>query len=275
MKIPVRQDRDFFILPVCNFFPPAPVLLLTKFASMKKIVVLSFVIIGLIVACSCSFGLVCKEGTGGMKTEHRDVSSFSNISLEMSAKVEIKQGSETAVSVTASENLFKYIDTRVKNNTLMIDVKDCNCLRSEGDIVIKVTTPSIHGLTVNGSGDIISEGRLQIDKLNCKINGSGSISLMDLQADDYSIDINGSGDVVLEGSSSKTGEININGSGDVNTSKVATSALVVNVSGSGDVTVKPTAALDVEITGSGDVRYYGTPAISRHINGSGDVEQVK
>ncbi|MCG8577476.1 MAG: DUF2807 domain-containing protein [Flavobacteriales bacterium] len=216
------------------------------------------------------FGGNCKKGKGPVTKENRRVENFEAVDLDISASVILKQGAETSVAVESNADLLPYIKTNVSNNTLMISTKDCNCINSSDGIKVYVTTPVIHDISINGSGDIISKGNIESDKLSCSINGSGDVVMKELNVEHYSVDVNGSGDVILDGSSSKTADININGSGDV-ISELPTSAVAVSIAGSGDVEVHATSAMDVTIMGSGDVIYHGNPKISHSVMGSGDL----
>jgi len=240
---------------------------------MKKIVVLSSLAIGFIVVCSCSISFSCKKGSGELKTENREVSSFHNINLKIGADVELVQSENVTVFVIANENLLQHIETRVNNNTLIIETADCNCLDSDDPITVKIGIPVIKGINVCGSGTVWAKDRIVTENLGLNVSGSGDIIFDQVMLDNYSVDIAGSGNVQLKGSPSKSGDINISGSGDVDASKLATSAIAISIAGSGDVIVKPTAALDVSIAGSGDVHYVGSPVVVKSILGSGEVIQ--
>ena len=215
----------------------------------------------------------CKKGKEPLKTEVRKVEPFNGIGLSLPATVILSQSNTTSVEVEANADLLEYIKTDVSKDELVISTEDCNCISTSDDITIKVSTPHIEDLSINGSGSIISKDKINTKNMSIAINGSGDVVLENLSAENYSVAINGSGDVDLSGTHAKTGDISIHGSGDVNTSRIPTSAVAVSVAGSGDVEVKPTAAMDVSIMGSGDVTYYGTPKISSSIMGSGDLIQ--
>ncbi|MBN4082162.1 DUF2807 domain-containing protein [bacterium AH-315-B15] len=215
----------------------------------------------------------CEKGKEAVKKEVRKVDAFQSISLAFSGTVEVTQSNTTSVEVEANADLLPFIETTVKDGKLSIGTKKGKCISSNDPIIVRVSTPNVSGLSVNGSGEIITKGKISTKDLSVSINGSGDIIVDKLSVENYSVSINGSGDVELSGTQAKTGDISIHGSGDVNTSNVPTSAIAVSVSGSGDVIVKPTAAMDVSIMGSGDVTYYGSPKISKSIMGSGDLIQ--
>lgn len=215
----------------------------------------------------------CQKGKEAVKTEVRNVDAFNSVDLNLSATVVLSQSNTTSVEVEANADLLPYIKTEVSGDELTVSTKDCNCIYGKDDIIVKVSSPQINELSINGSGTILSEEKITTKNLVIAINGSGDVVLEDLSTENYEVSINGSGDVDLAGSHAKTGDITIHGSGDVDASGIPTSALAISVAGSGDVEVKPTAAMDVSIRGSGDVVYHGAPKISSSIMGSGDLIQ--
>ncbi|HSM94782.1 MAG TPA: DUF2807 domain-containing protein [Rhizomicrobium sp.] len=104
------------------------------------------------------------------------------------------------------------------------------------ELEVEVTTPSLTGVEIDGSGKIDAQGGFpQQQKLAIEINGSGNVDLMDMPA----------------------------------------AVTDVAIHGSGKVHVNTQRDLDVEIAGSGSVVYGGNPHISQTIMGSGEVKSAK
>jgi len=245
---------------------------------------------------SCKKGGLCRKGNGTLKTEVRAASDFIGVDLQMSADVIITKGENYEVTVETDENLQRIIETKVKGNVLMIDLKRGKCISGREEITIYVTTPTLRSaevsgsgnltlsgsfsenkldLDISGSGDINNTGDLSIDDLDLNISGSGNVRFTESDIAKYDLNISGSGNVNIEGeASASNGEIKINGSGEVNLFDYETTDLSVNISGSGDVNAFVTEFLDVDINGSGDVNYIGTPRVSVSISGSGEIRDV-
>ncbi len=239
---------------------------------MKKKYIISASLVITLILSSCTIGGNCEKGDGDIKTENRNIESFDAINLSLNAIVKYTQESKTSISIEAQENLLPFIDTKVENNTLYIEPKDCDCVDSDDQIIIYLSSPSLKDISLAGSGDFLAEGLVNSEDLNMDIAGSGSIELKNLNVENYTVDIAGSGDVNLNGSqTSHEGQVSIAGSGDVDISGIITNKVHIDIAGSGDVTVHAKEQLDVEIAGSGDVHYSGNPKLSMSIAGSGDV----
>ncbi|WP_425994454.1 GIN domain-containing protein [Caulobacter sp. DWR1-3-2b1] len=103
-------------------------------------------------------------------------------------------------------------------------------LSGSGDLEIQGFNQSSLSVTIDGSGDVSANGR--VDTVEVKTNGSGSAYLEDLKTKDANVAILGSGGVEI--SPSDKVKIDITGSGDVSLESEATS-VVSNVTGSGSV----------------------------------------
>ena len=159
------------------------------------------------------------------------------------------------------------MDLSVRNDILDIDVD--GCIRSHKQIEVFITMTDLSYLSIDGSGDIVTDNTFKIDDIEININGSGDIGLS-MDADDVNIDIDGSGDVELFGTGS-TLDIRIDGSGNIKAFDFPVDECSVLVKGSGDCRVYPYEYLNVRIDGSGNVYYKGNPDLDLDIDGSGDV----
>jgi hypothetical protein len=209
-----------------------------------------FVILLSVIANGCLFG-PSVSGSGHVTSETRNMSGFSNVSLEGSGRLVIAQGGVESLTVTADDNLMPYIQTEVRGGTLVLGQKNGVSLSPSTDIVFKVTTRKLDTLDISGSGVAEAKG-LQSAKMKIDVSGSGEISA-DGAADDLDIDISGSGRFRGEGLKSKRTRVDISGSG---------SALVAS-----------SETLNATVSGSGSIEYVGDPRVHQDISGSGTIRK--
>lgn len=189
------------------------------------------------------------HGSGRVKTETRNVSGFSNISLRGSGRVVIEQGGSESVTVTADDNLLNDIEAAVQGNTLVLGEKSGVRLVSFGDVVFKVTLRQLDSLESSGSGTVEAKG-LRSPKMRVSLSGSGEISA-EGAADDLDVTLSGSGQFHGTGLKSKRTSIDL--------------------TGSGNAEVASSETLNVTIRGSGSIMYVGDPRVNRTITGSGSI----
>jgi hypothetical protein len=188
------------------------------------------------------------HGSGISKTETRNVASFSKIELSGSPDVEVTVGPAVSVSVTGDDNVLPLIETTVSGDTLSIDSK--SSYSTSLGVKVKITAPTIEGVSVSGSGDI-------------RVTG--------LKGDAMDTGITGSGNVDLSGAVERL-KAHITGSGDLRAGDLAAKNVHVTVTGSGDATVRATEELEGSVTGSGDIHYTGNPPqVRKNVVGSGDI----
>lgn len=206
------------------------------------------------------------QGDGKKVTQPRQVGEFTSVRLEGSLDVRVKVGAPTAVAVTIDENLQGRVETRLDGATLVISTKDMS-YRGEGRV--DLSTPSLRGFAIEGSGDVTIDGG-QGD-LALSVAGSGDLSWRGA-AGRLQASIDGSGDVRLTGTADSA-SLEVEGSGDISAADLTARSAQVEVSGSGDVSVTLAGgSLTAEVNGSGDIHWRGTAQVERaSVSGSGEI----
>ena len=209
------------------------------------------------------------------KDEMREVSPFSKISLRISAKVYVEQGDKQSVKIVADPETLEEIITEVKDRTLQIRFPTDNIFKrwDPGKIEIYITVPEIDGLTLSGSGDIVSEN-INTRILDLVVSGSGNIKIEQLTAEKVTANISGSGNInINEGGVANELNVRISGSGNVDARGFEAKNVSVQTSGSGNCYVVSNGEIKARISGSGNVYYSGNPAIDSSVSGSGSVKE--
>ena len=211
------------------------------------------------------------------KKENRKVSSFSSLSLSISADVYIKQGSKTEVIIEGDANTLENIETVVSQGNLKIKYESrWSSWSKNKKVKVYVTSPDWEGVSVSGSGNVVSESAIEGDDFNMAVSGSGNIKINDLSANDLEARISGSGNINVAGSKKANSlEISISGSGDFDGIGLAIDKVEVRISGSGGAKVYAESELNASVSGSGDIYYKGNALIDAKVSGSGKVRNVE
>jgi Putative auto-transporter adhesin, head GIN domain len=215
---------------------------------MKKICILP--VLFLIALTGCFKERIVGGGT--TTSEKRTINgTFTEIRLEGSANVRVKQGDTIEVVAKDFPNILPFLRTTVLGNALVIDFQPDTWI-SNSVAEVTVTLPKLTGLEISGSGDIGS-----INNLTC---------------DDLGILISGSGDISLVGKAKKM-NAKISGSGDVRTFDLICDDVKASLTGSGNMEIQALKTLDATISGSGDITYKGNPSVNSQVTGSGRVRK--
>src|SRR5260221_375471 len=212
------------------------------------------------------------SGSDTIKSEPRNITAFTGISLSLPAYVDVRQGNTESVVVETDDNLLPLVETVVEDGKLKIRSLEKNTNLKTKNMKITVNVKTIESLSVAGSGDIRSEA-LKAGNLKVSIAGSGDIHLKALDSDALKVSISGSGDFSASGKSN-TVEASIAGSGDLKAEKLLANSVKVNIAGSGSAGFWAKESLKSSIAGSGDVTYYGDAQVSSSVAGSGSVKRL-
>jgi hypothetical protein len=263
----------------------------------RHIIIIAAVIIGMMLnACTInvdgeSFGFKTVKGDGNVVTRDYDVAAFNAISTSLPATVNFTIADGYSCTVSVDENLFDYLDIKVKDNELLMGKReeDKNTSLKATQFVIEVTAPSLEDLNLAGSGsfnalsplqgetmeinlagsgDIVLKQTVTVQQIGLNVAGSGDLVCAELFADKLDVNVAGSGDIKVSSGTVSEAEASVAGSGDI----VLTcdiENLDANVAGSGDIKARVIGKLTYGIFGSGDIGYYGNPVVEGDKMGGG------
>ena len=185
----------------------------------------------------------------------------------------VSQDSKYAFELTADANVFDYIDVRVEDGVLTVDVTNGARIKSmKGKAVVFL--PEIKEIEAAGSGDIVlSECKIPAAVSRFNVSGSGSISA-DIEAESVLAKISGSGDILLRGKAENL-KCSVSGSGRIQAFDLPAVNVDCTIAGSGSIEVNAQKMLAAKIAGSGSVMYRNTPEVRINISGSGRCRRVE
>lgn len=219
---------------------------------MSKRLFLVVLAVALLASACQSVPINTIRGEGNVITQQRSVSGFSAIEVNVSAELEIRQGSQESLTIQAEENLMPYINSEVRGGRLVISVPNNVSLSPTERIRLTV---GVSDLTV-------------ID-----VHGMNNVTASDLDLEALGINFDGSGSTTLSGTVGRQ-SIAIRGEATIHNADLLSSEVNVEISGAGTVEVNAADALNVTVAGLGNIRYIGSPMISQNISGTGSVTQI-
>jgi hypothetical protein len=210
-------------------------------------------------------------GSGVLRTENRTVPAFSQIVVEGSGDVALRQGLAQSLSVEADDNVLPAVKTEVIGGVLHLGFKDGTHVSGMRRLEFRITAVRIEGITISGSGSVHGKSTLASGSMRLDIGGSGSI---DTELDTARLDagISGSGSIAVNGHADRLA-VTINGSGGFSGRELKCADAEVHINGSGDAAVMATDTIDITIAGSGSVTYGGGAKATIQSTGSGRVRQ--
>lgn len=225
------------------------------------------------------------SGNRNVTTQTRELDSFYKLANNGSFEVVIIKDTASYVIVEAESNLIPHILTFIDNGALIIDSHEN--LNNHRSMILKVHTPDLEAVQLNGSGNIDFE-TFTSERFSAVVDGSGNINgstictdaylridgsgnlTMGLVCNDLEASIHGSGNIHMAGQGLSS-NLGIYGSGEIKDYDFVQEDCEVTSDGSGNVYVTVTHSLKARIEGSGSVHFKGDPTVQSEINGSGRV----
>ena len=163
----------------------------------------------------------------------------------------VKTNSKWLKKVRVAGNANFMVQTPLSGDELEVKANE-NCLVQ----FLKPVEVGVLKLDVAGSANMVVE-TMKVDKLDCNMNGSGSIR--------------------LKAGSANQGDYTTNGSGDIHAFGVAIPDVKCKMAGSGLSEVQSTGNLNASLVGKGTIRYKAHEGINvqQRILGKGTIEEVK
>lgn len=232
--------------------------------------VIAVIILSAVVLSSCHIG--CIEGTGKKVTENRKLGNFKQIDISGEFDINLKQDSSMALSVSADDNIIKYIRTEVSGDKLRVYSRKNIC--SNQPVTINIGVKSLEEINSAGVTKIASVGRINAGDLKMKFAGVTKVT-MDLSAADVETLGSGSTELNLNGQAASH-KVNISGVGELHALDFVVGNYDIKISGSGDSQINVLKSLKTHISGYSSIQYRGNPSeIDTHKSGASQIKKIQ
>ncbi len=227
-----------------------------------------FLIPAIILLSACNGD--CIKGEGEADRRMVEIAPFDGIVVEGPIEVRLRRSDTQHVDIEAQPNIRELLETEVREGTWFI--RTSQCYNSNKDMIVYVDLPMLRSISIQGSGDVISEDQFDGEDITLEIAGSGDLEVI-VNARKVNASIKGSGDMEIVGMCQQF-IASINGSGDLQAGDLQSAQAKAEIIGSGDINLHVTDALEATVTGSGNIRYKGSPPnVNKNVTGSGDISE--
>ena len=218
-------------------------------------------------------------------TERRAHDGFERIEILGSPTVYYAQADSFSVCVKGPKDVVGDIITEIDGNTLRvrnrgkIGIFNITIGDDDNQTAVYVTSPDLIRVQLNGSGDFISDSRIDTDHATFVLRGSGDIDVADVICDDCEVLLVGSGDFDMKRLDAKEVAVSLIGSGDIEMNLWNVTSTSLALKGSGDIETvfkEGCRHVDCELQGSGDIKLAGAVSrFSQHKVGSGNIDSSR
>jgi hypothetical protein len=206
-----------------------------------------------------------------MITESHKMGDFKQIDISGGFKVNLKQDSSLNVSITADDNLMKYILTSDDDGRLHIYTKKNLC--GSGELVINIGVKNLEKIKSSGAIDLSSDGKIVTKDLSFELNGASKVN-MELDAANVTTEGSGSAEIKLKGQATSH-KIQLAGSGKIYALDFVVGSYDIETTGASHCEINVLHDLNVNTTGASDIQYRGNPSnVNSHKTGASTLTKI-
>jgi Putative auto-transporter adhesin, head GIN domain len=210
---------------------------------------------------ACGFGVV---GNGDVTTQSRAVTGFTGVTSNGSAAITVREGAAYSVNVTTDSNLQRRVETRVQDDTLVVDEND---VADPTELRVDIQLPSFRAGSLAGSGTF-DAAAASLHDVDVTLAGSGTMAFSG-NATAVTASLPGSGTLRLGGSADSL-FASLSGSGFLDARDLPANRATVDLDGSGRVQATILESATLRLGGSGSIDWWGPATLaSATTDGSG------
>lgn len=235
---------------------------------MKLLVALLFAIF--FSACQFNSGKTV-TGSGNVKTENRNLSGFTGISVQRALEVEVEQSDKFEVIVEADDNILSHITTDVRDGILVIET-DINNFDNVNKKKIRVKMPTVNSLESSSAAFIKSKNTLITENLTLDASSASRIEVS-VEAENLTLDSSSGSNIDIHGKAIKLNADASSGS-QIDADDLMVNDIISSSSSGSSTSVYPILSLNAEASSGSSIHYFNVPKkLVKSTSSSGDVSQ--
>jgi hypothetical protein len=208
-------------------------------------------IVALSIFTACTISLNGIRGSGVLRTEVREVTTFSTISFKSVGKLKIQQTGKESLTIIADENILPILQSQISDQILYISNENNSSINPSKPIEFIVEVKNLE---------------------NLETKAVGSIEVKDIQGKRLSISLDGVGNVAIAGNVDVL-DLDLSGVGSFNGEELKARQATVRNKGVGSALVNVSEQLDASVSGIGSIEYIGSPQVSKSVKGLGEIKK--
>ncbi len=205
-----------------------------------------------------------------------DFGDFDGIRASFTHHVYVTEGTSDKIEVTCPKKLADYLDYKVVNGVLNLDVNLPNWKRrplsGNSEIIVSVQMKEINSISLSGCTELDARGNFTGKDLKIKVSGASQIcDALNINAKTLDLGISGSSECTIKGSFKKI-EGQVSGASELEL-KGATDELSIECSGASEVDAEEMVAgnVDASASGASEVKVYGNNRLTLKSSGASSI----
>lgn len=231
---------------------------------LGKKILIGALLAGMIPLAACTYSNIQDD------TEREfEVADFNRIYVQGNFTIKLEQGTEHGVKVKGMKESVQTVEAKTDSITQTLEISRDKFSMSSPELIIRCK--QLDGIRIEGGATVDSEGYLDVDKIDIRVEGGAKINLK-LKAN--SVKLRGEGGVVfdLEGFTRKM-ESDLFGMSYLKARNLETDTTLINVEGISVATIRVNKYLKARMQGIGKINYIGDPELEQSVEGLTKISQ--
>ena len=214
----------------------------------------------------------------GQSTRSYPLSDFAAIELSLPAAIQVTQGRNWLVEISADKEALEDLSLFVEAGTLHIEREGGDWWEwifegnEERGLDVRIVMPALRSLDISGAAEATIEG-FSGKSLDIDIAGAAEL-IFNGQYDVLTCELAGAGELELTGGGERL-VLDVAGAADIQAKHYIADVVEIDGAGAVDATVHARQKLVIDIAGAGEVRYAGNPSeVIEDISGAAEVHKI-
>ncbi len=210
------------------------------------------------------------KGNGNLKTESRQVGTFTGIKVSGGFDVELKQGNQQSLKLEVEENLMDQVKTEVKNGVLHIYTT--GSINAQKGMRAFVTVKQLDQLAISGGVNVKGLSTFKTSEFKMDLSGGSNVTLA-LDVNKLDADMSGASKVSLTGRANDV-KMDMSGASNVDAQKLTAKNVYIDASGASKIKVTANDKLDINASGASHILYAGKPSITTNTSAASRISKL-
>ena len=221
-----------------------------------------------VAGAACQFTLL--RGSGELLEQTRGLSDFDRLAASHAFEVEVRVGTEPAVTVTSDDNVIDHVTMHVSNGMLQLGLRPGFQVRS-ATLQAVVTVPGLEEVRASGASEVRLADPLAGERLRVRSSGASEI-VGPVDVTELEVAASGASTIRLEGRAG-TARLEASGASDLALAGLTVADARVQLSGASDGLVEVDGTLEAQLSGASSLAYTGSPTLTREsVTGASSLE---
>ena len=197
------------------------------------------------------------KGNGRITTETRTASSFTDIDVGTSIRVEITQSKSHTIEVEAEENLLPYVVTEISGKELHIHFKKGVSIKANEPIIVHVNMADLREIDAGSASSVTTTSLFKGTDLAVECGSSAQVEV-EFEGNSVRADVGSAGRVELRGAVNSV-DLEVSSAGVINAGELKAKNAKVEANSAGSMSVYASERLDADASSAASIRYKGNP----------------